>query len=122
MAAALVPSMDPRWLLMDISVSGFCTSKKRKRTELEKWPVQSLKRLNDETSHISGVNFSKFVVIMKCPPMTDPCPQRFFFLVLAWHHAMAILSVKLDKHFMFHIPLLFKFRHGSQKALKETNE
>jgi hypothetical protein len=37
---------------------------------------------------------------------------------------MAILLFELDKLFMFHVPLLVKFHHGSQKALlkREMNE
>jgi hypothetical protein len=55
---------------------------------------------------------------MNAPLMTNPPPKkRLFLFVLGWHHAMAIGSFKLDKLFQLHIPLLIKFRHGSQKAL-----
>jgi hypothetical protein len=47
---------------------------------------------------------SKFVVVMKCPLLTNPIPQRLILLVSLWHHAMAILSFRLDQLFMLMVP------------------
>jgi hypothetical protein len=61
---------------------------------------------------------SNFVTLMKGPlPLNPPPKKRLVLLVSPWHHAMALLSFKLDNLFIFHIPLLVMFRHGSQKAL-----
>jgi hypothetical protein len=71
-------------------------------------------------SHLSIVSHS--VVVMSRPLISDPRRQRqvFFVLLLLWHPAMALVSLKLDKLFLFHVPLLVKFRHGSQKALLKS--
>jgi hypothetical protein len=53
---------------------------------------------------------SHFVILLQVPLNA----KRLVLLVPSWHHAIALLSFKLDKLFTFHIPLLIKFRHGSQ--------
>jgi hypothetical protein len=40
---------------------------------------------------------SKFVIIVTLSLRANPLPQRRVFLVLVWHHAMALLSFKLNK-------------------------
>jgi peptidoglycan/LPS O-acetylase OafA/YrhL len=60
---------------------------------------------------------SMFVVAMMFSLCANPAPKRRVFLPSFWHHAMAISSFKLDKLFMFHLPFLIMFRHGSQQAL-----
>jgi hypothetical protein len=49
---------------------------------------------------------SKFVIVMKCPLMTNPQPQRLVLLVTTWHHTMAIGSFKLDQLFKALVPEL----------------
>jgi hypothetical protein len=51
--------------------------------------------------------------------MLNPLPWQLVLLVMPWRHAMgaAIGSIKLDKLFKLHVPLLIMFRHGSQKTL-----
>jgi hypothetical protein len=55
---------------------------------------------------------SKFVILMIFPLRIDPLPESLVLLVTLWHHTMSILSFKLDKLLIFHIPLLSKCRHG----------
>ena len=47
----------------------------------------------------------------------NPHPKRVVLLVPWWHHTMTFLLFKLDKLFIFHVPFLIIFRHGSQKSL-----
>jgi hypothetical protein len=63
---------------------------------------------------------SNFVVVMIAPLPSNPPPQRLVLLVTLWHPTMSIDPFKLNKLFMFHVPLLVMFRHGSQKTLLEA--
>jgi hypothetical protein len=63
----------------------------------------------------------KFVILMIAPLLANPPSKKgLVLLITLWHHTMALLLFKLDKLFIFHIPLPIPFRHGSQKALLEA--
>jgi hypothetical protein len=54
-----------------------------------------------------------FVILMKETLFNNPLRKSLVLLVPGWHHTVAMFSFKVDKLFMFHMPFLIKFRHGS---------
>jgi hypothetical protein len=49
---------------------------------------------------------SNFVIVMIVPLRANPEPKRPVLFVTPWHHAMAILSFKLDQFFILSVPEL----------------
>jgi hypothetical protein len=59
---------------------------------------------------------------MITPLRANPRSKRLFLFVLAWHHAMAIRSFKLDQLFILPVPELVVCWFGGAGAVSFPNE